>query len=530
MLLVAALTLPYSFSGDIRYEMGVKAVSGHPAADTFTHRPLLYRLASAAITAPAQAAGGSIRQLEVILRAECVALALLAGMLLWLGLRRRVGADAAPVALVVAAALVLMGPQITLEPEWLAVVLTVLGLGAALALPHRLAAAGAGGILLAAAAATKVVTLPIALIGLLVLLLLDRRRALWTTAAAATAGLVFVVAVLVLAPHEIGWLLDMRSVQPAAVPLTTTLTSTLELLGNAGTLWPAVALLPAALVGSTPRAKIAAIGAAALAWLPAQIQGQYFIYHLAALPVVAAVVLVLALRRAPATFAVLTLGYAGWVAWVSSTPASWRAGQVVLIFAVTGAASVGFWLHRLRPSFPSGTADPAGSAVQGGAAGSGAAVAAVLVTTLAASTPFAAGSISLGGTERYNPVSRLAGTRTALAAAERVRTHIGAGTKVTYLTFGDYSYFLGNPTNCRYPSPVFLQRGRPHDGSPPSRGWTETLSCITATPGDWLIWDRSWFRMSRQPAVVQDAVARTFDCDKAFEQGSIRACPRRAEA
>ena len=51
VVLVAAVTLPYSFSGDIRYEIGVKEVSGYTAADTFTHRPLLYRLLSAAITA-----------------------------------------------------------------------------------------------------------------------------------------------------------------------------------------------------------------------------------------------------------------------------------------------------------------------------------------------------------------------------------------------------------------------------------------------------------------------------------------------
>ena len=527
VVLVAAVTLPYSFSGDIRYEVGVKEVSGHNAADTFTHRPLLYRLLSAAITAPAQALGSDVGEVEVILRAECAALGLLAGLLLWTGLRHRIKADATPVALVVAAALVLMGPQITLEPDWLAVVSTVLGLGAALALPNRTAAAVVGGTLLAAAAAIKVVTLPIALVGVVVLLLFDRRRALATTVAAAAAGLGFVGAVLIWVPHEIGWLLDMRSVQPTTPPIGVTLGSSLELLGNAATLWPAVALLPAALVGAPHHLRAAALGGAVLAWVPAQVQGQYFIYHLAALPVVTAAVLVLALRRAPATFAVLTLGYTTWVAWVSSTPPSFRSEHLSLLFTVTGVAALGFWVARLRQLPGLRVLGETSADGPDEAAGSGPAVAAVVVASLAASTPFSAASISLQETEQYNPVNRRDNTRTTGAAADRVRTHIGATTPVTYLTFGSYAYFLGNPTDCRYPSPVFLQRGQPRNGLPPTRAWTEALTCITDTPGDWLIWDTNWFKMRRQPAVVHDVIARTFDCENAFEDGPTLACPRR---
>ena len=524
VVVVALVTLPYSFGGDIRYEMGVKAVSGHGAVDTFTHRPLLYRLLSAAITAPAQALGSGVGAVEVVLRAECAALGLLAGGVLWLGLRRRAGADAGPVALAVASSLVLLGPQITLEPDWLAVVLTVLGVGAALALPNRVAAGLVGGLLLAAAAATKVVSLPVALVGLLALLLLDRRRAVLATGGAAVTGLAFVLVVLALAPHEIGWLLDMRSLQPAEPPVAVTAVKTLELLGNAATLWPAVALLPAALVGAPGRLQVAALGAVVLAWLPAQVQGQYFIYHLAALPVVAAVVLVLALRRAPASLAVLALGYTVWVAWVSSTPVGFRNEHVGLVFAVTAAAAAGLLLHRLaaryRPPGSEGTARPVG-------VGPGPAVAVVLVAGLAASTPYSAGSISLGSTAGYHPVERRDKTRTSLEAADRVRARIGAGTPVTYLTFGSWAYFLQNPTDCRYPSPVFLQRGHPRDGAPPTRAWSEALGCITDTPGDWLVWDSRWFTMRRQPPAVRDAVARTFACEDALQEGAIRLCPRR---
>ena len=525
VVVVALVTLPYGFSGDIRYEMGVKAVSGHGAAGTFTHRPLLYRLLSAAVTAPAQALGSDVSQVELLLRAECAALGLLAGGVLWLGLRRRAGADAAPLALAVATALVLMGPQITLEPDWLAVVLTVLGVGAALALPGRVAGALVGALLLVAAAATKVVSLPVALVGLLALLLLDRRRALLTTAAAAVTGLVLVLAVAVLVPHEIGWLLDMRSVQPVEPPAAVTVVRSLELLGNAATLWPAVALLPAALVFAPGRLRLAALAAVLLAWLPAQIQGQYFIYHLAALPVVAAVVLVLALRRAPTALAVSTLGYTVWVAWVSSTPVGFRTAHAGLVFAVTaGSAAALLVTSRLaagsRPALAEGRPGPVG-------AGAAAAVAVVLVASLAASTPYSAGSISLGSTAGYNPVDRRLDTRASLRSADRIRARIGAGTPVTYLTFGSWAYFLGNPTDCRYPSPVFLQRGQPRDGAPPTHAWTEALRCITDTPGDWLVWDSEWFKMRRQPPAVRDAITRTFACEHAVQEGALRLCPRR---
>ena len=90
------------------------------------------------------------------------------------------------------AALALIGPATVLEPEWRAVVVTVAGVGPALALPSRppcgVLSAVLGGLLLMVAAAIKVVTLPIAVIGLVALLVVDRRRCVIATVAAVLGG------------------------------------------------------------------------------------------------------------------------------------------------------------------------------------------------------------------------------------------------------------------------------------------------------------------------------------------------------
>jgi hypothetical protein len=50
---VCLVTLFYPLHGDVRHEIGVQAVSGHSAASTFSHRPLLYRLIVSVLAWPA---------------------------------------------------------------------------------------------------------------------------------------------------------------------------------------------------------------------------------------------------------------------------------------------------------------------------------------------------------------------------------------------------------------------------------------------------------------------------------------------
>jgi hypothetical protein len=125
LVIILLITLPYGLHNDIRYEIGVHAVSDQSAALTFSHRPLLYRLLLAALAWPGFLFSLGLESREVLLRVEAVILSLGAAMLLFFGLRRYDRYFALPSALVVLASIVLMSPGVTLEPEWLSLVLAV---------------------------------------------------------------------------------------------------------------------------------------------------------------------------------------------------------------------------------------------------------------------------------------------------------------------------------------------------------------------------------------------------------------------
>jgi hypothetical protein len=103
----------------------------------------------------------------------------------------------------------------------------------------------------------------------------------------------------------------------------------------------------------------------------------------------------------------------------------------------------------------------------------------------------------------------------------------GPDVPVTYLTFGDWTYFIRNPTVCRYPSPLFLQRTRytlTHVGSP---SYEENLACLSEPTSRWLIMDQNWFRISKTPPEVQARIHAQWNCSDGFESGGLKICPRR---
>ena len=297
LLAGSLITLSYPIHGDVRYGIGVQAVSGQSAAFTFTHRPVLYRVLTAGFAWPAEMVTTTVRQLEMVLRIEATAIALAASLLLWFGLRRHRPNQALPIAGVVFAALLLMSPSAVLQPDWFAVVLTVAGVGAALTGKKDHLPAVIGGVFLAAAAAVKVVTLPVALIGVLAIVAISRRRALIALVAATAAGLLYLAAVVIWLPHEIQWMLDIRLLQPDPRSAGTQLRLVGEYLVNLVVLWPLVAMVPAAMISLAIRDKVVIVGALVLAVTPALIQDQFYYYQSPALPVVAAVAVLLALDR-----------------------------------------------------------------------------------------------------------------------------------------------------------------------------------------------------------------------------------------
>lgn len=527
LVVVSVLTLPDGLPNDIRYEIGAKAVSPFGPAGTFTHRPLLYRLFTSAVFAPAHFFGRRGALFEFFVRGEAVALAAVASVLLWAGLRRCRPEVAVPVAVAVFAAQVLMNPAFTFEPEWLATTLTVAAVGAGLMFRRIWVGASAAGVLFVAATAVKIVSLPIAIIGLLALVILDRRRAIGATVAAAVFGGAYLLGLATLFPREITWLLDMQTVQPLPPPPGVERALMSSYAENIVVMWPAVALLPAALVGARWRLKAAVVAALVLGWLPAQIQQHFYIYHAAALPVVAAAAVgaAVAVRRPRPAQAVGVIGYSVWIAVLMAMSKSVRISQAPIWFAVTAVFAVAAWWSRrdvLRQDSAVGEVIDrrrlAGTALMGGCL--------VALTTVPMSLPVSAESLSMPASSIRTELTRERSARLDIRAARKIHARIGKRTPVTYLTFGDKAYYLGNPTTCRYPSPVFLQRSRHQHNQEGTTAWHETLDCLN-DPGRWLVWDVGWFTLKGEPGPVVDLIHRQFDCRHGFHApDQLLVCPR----
>ncbi|MBP2415352.1 hypothetical protein ACFFOM_02765 [Microlunatus capsulatus] len=506
---------------NLRYEAGVKLVSDGSAAGTFSHRPLAYRLVMDAVFRAARASTSGVVAFELAVRVLLVLLALAAGALLGRGLARQgVGAPWLHAA-VVAVGLVVLGPVSGGEPDWMAALLTAAGVGVALLGDRGRAGlavlAVLAGVLLVAAAGMKVVTLPVAVLGLVVVLALDRGRGLRVLGGSVVVGVLVVVATLLLVPWEVHWLLDIRAVQVDAA----------EQLPDAGPFLlalaadhPVLALLPAALV-LVPRAERAVVAVAVLVTGGMVVaQGQYFGYHALPLLVVALVAVFRALRgrMGAAAGAVLLVAVTAASA-LTTTSTSWQTGHQRLWvggLALLAVAGLG-WAGVVRGRRPDDRR--AGAAV---------AAVAALALLVPGATPWSAQLLRPADPDGERPPSTRQVRDDRRATVREVHAVVGgAGVPVTYLTSGEWTYWLGNPTRCRYPSPLFLQRTR-QQARLGTASYRENLACLSAPGSRWLVVETSWFVVGRQPPDVRAVLDQEWDCDAAREVGRLRLCPRRA--
>jgi hypothetical protein len=153
------------------------------------------------------------------------------------------------------------------------------------------------------------------------------------------------------------------------------------------------------------------------------------------------------------------------------------------------------------------------------------------LTTLAmlypAMTPFAARLMWLSetGDPEFAQIRAPSGHE---IIGQQIRSRIGADTPVTYLMFGHWTYFVRNPTFCRYPSPLFLQRTKFTTAHIGTQSYAENLACIDEPRSQWLLLDRRWFKISKAPPDLQARVAAVWDCSAAFNIGGVTICPRRS--
>jgi hypothetical protein len=153
---------------------------------------------------------------------------------------------------------------------------------------------------------------------------------------------------------------------------------------------------------------------------------------------------------------------------------------------------------------------------------------ATLALLLPSSTPWAAQLLRPESPNGQRPLSILEARTVRSDTARQVRQAVGGpDVPVTYLTFGDWTYFIGNPTTCRYPSPLFLQRTAYTLRQVGTPSYQENLACLSASGSRWLIWDPSWFSLKRTPASVQAVIANEWDCSAPKAVRELRLCPRR---
>ena len=247
--------------------------------------------------------------------------------------------------------------------------------------------------------------------------------------------------------------------------------------------------------------------------------GQYFDYHAIPVVVVAALVVLRGLMgRVSTQVGIATLLVVGGCtlltvvnpAWVNSHERAWTLGLIAAAAVTVGyALVVRHQRVELRPP----------------AALLAASVAMALM--FPGASPWAAQLLRPANPAGTRPPTTLDTRTRDQLVAERVHTAIGGpDVAVTYLTFGEWTYFLGNPTSCRYPSPLFLQRTR-KTARLDTASYRENLACLSAADSQWLIRDPTWFRMKPQPTEVKDLIAQEWDCEREIKVDELLLCPRR---
>ena len=300
-----AVSLLLGLNGDVQYVIGGMRVAVGPdgvltGVDTFTHRPLVYRAFILGLTGflgLLQLSPASQVPFEISARLVAATLSLAVGMLLFLGVRQRLGAvHAGAVALAVTASLALAPNWDLLQAEWLGCLLAVLAVSLALLPASTLIAGALGGLLLVLAAAAKLSTAPYALIGLLAIAALDRRRTIPVVLGGATFGLAF-VGLLLVVPHELRWVRDTVTLSLGS-PLRTATNWGLmaSAFGSKAATSPVLIVAPASLVVLLRLVRqrsrwwlvIGALLVFALAAAPLVAQKEAYLYRLSILPVAGA--------------------------------------------------------------------------------------------------------------------------------------------------------------------------------------------------------------------------------------------------
>ncbi|MEU5099430.1 hypothetical protein [Streptomyces sp. NPDC020996] len=531
-------------TGDLHYVLAALRTgraAGYSPSEVFTHRPFFYRW-FIAILDRLTSFGGSTPVREALMGAAGVLLAGAAGYALHTALLRWVTRrEAALTAGATGLALALAPRNDFLQPEWAAVVLTVFAVAAALgpARPWR-------GVLLAApplglAVMMKYSTAATAAIGVLLVYAADRGRAVrLALAGAGAAAALFGLSVLA-GSHERQWTADMPRINQSALSRTglhpgPVFDQCVDFLADRAVATPVLLLLPGALLLVLARVRrrrrraevlLVAVTAAVAAQAVVVVQGNWFLYHAAQLPVLAAAVWGLAVggarRSPPWCFGAVSLVYGVLPVLYAELPKGlqrpwevWAAGLLALAAAAVDARAAG--------------RDPAPATAGRGAARSAVPVALFGVVCLAAAVWPGSPHLVARGKVTETSAQYLEELRSTEREADRIRAELPADAPVLYLAFGDTTYYVGHPARCRYPIATFLQRTRflPDVTRLPS--YRENADCVDHDPAPYAVLERPWFRPGKVDPALWHRIEAVYDCPPGGPEERVVLCTRRHPA
>ncbi|MBA2948971.1 hypothetical protein [Streptomyces himalayensis] len=536
---VVYTVLTRRLTGDLQYVLGALRLggeAGYSPSEVFTHRPFFYRWFVALLDVPTF--GGTIAR-ETLIEAEGALIAAAAAFALYTALLRRVsGREAALTAGATGLLLVLAPRTDFLQPEWTAVVLTVLGIAAALGPARPWPAALLAALPLGLAVMMKYSTASTAAVGVLLVWAVDRGRAV-RVALVAVPGAIALFGLSVLAgSHEWQWTEDMPQINKSALSRTGIdpsfiLERSVDFLADRAVLSPVLLLLPGALLlilarvqGRLRRLELLLIalliGVGALAVVV--VQGNWFLYHAVQLTVVAAAMWGLAVggarRSPPWCFGVVSLLFGALPVLYAEAPKGlqrpatvWALGLVALLAAVVDARVEA----RRR------------AAAKPGSRGVWPAALVALAGVVCLSGSIWPGSPHLvsHGKVGLTSATFLRNSETKKEDADRLRAQIPDGARVLYLAFGDTVYYVDHPAQCRYPIATFLQRSRFLDDVADLPSFKENADCVDHDPAPYAVLDWSWFRPGNVAPELQRRITATYDCPPASGRSKTVVCVRR---
>ena len=504
---------------DARFVLGSLS-AGWPVGDAWAHRPLLFRVAMLPF-----AALGPTPVAEAAIRLLLLGAVVFASLVLGWGVSR-IHTRPWWVAGVVGVSLAWAPGWDFAEPEWMATVFAVAGLG--LALRHTdpdpqdppavtALAATLAPLLLACACLLKYTTATTAVVvwGLVWWTrgLSHSVRLAWRTLAFAASGLV--ITMLISRPEYL-WLTEMSALNPT-VDLGTP-RELLEGLANLPLVAPITMVAVAVLLPLWRWRRLAVAGCVAAVGvlsLPFVLQHQNFLYHLAPIPVLCAGVVAAvvthprtAARMGP-TAAVAGLGATSvaTLLWFFPEPLRNRHWEFASLAMVAVVALT--WLITL-PRSARRLPRPGRHWLASGA----------MLTLLVPVFPVTAYSYSLAHRGTTNLDNR------ALAQPLEI-PGVATDAPVVYLSFSA-PYRMQNPSTCQYVSPTWLQRAGDREAVPDTRSFSMNLACLYDPDARFAIVESDWFVLADADPHVRTAVERGFDCTRptGSSEGFI-ACPRR---